>query len=141
MVFGCSIENLQSKIFNGSPLSCRWRSDWRPAIPALQTAASVTAGFTSNFTDRPAVKNASCSGQLPQLELTCGGYRRYLFVGCVHVAACSARWHSRIRNTESRIPSLTPTKLNTSTNRCGGDRRHLFVGCITVAACSTRRNT
>ncbi len=29
------------------PLSCRLRSDWRPAIPALQSAASVTAVFSS----------------------------------------------------------------------------------------------
>ena len=61
------------------------------AVPALQSAASVTAVFSSYFTDRPAAKSASCSGPLPQLWLTCGGDRRYLFVGRIHVAACSVR--------------------------------------------------
>ena len=39
-----------------------------------------------------------CHGQLPQLADTCGGDRRYLFVGCITVAACSARRHSRTRD-------------------------------------------
>ena len=35
MALGCSIENHQSKIFNGSPLSCRWRLDQHPCCPSL----------------------------------------------------------------------------------------------------------
>ena len=93
----------------------------------------MTAVFTSYFPDRPAAKSAFCSGQCSQLEDTCGGDRCYLFVGCINVAACSARWHSPIRNTESRIPSLTPTKLPThltsmpacfSSLRCGQTSCH-----------------
>jgi hypothetical protein len=58
------------------------------AIPASQSAASVTDVFSSYFTDRPAAKSASCSGQRSQLWLTCGGDRRNLFVGRITVAAC-----------------------------------------------------
>ena len=52
------------------------------------TAASVTAVFSTCFTDRPAAMSASCTRQRSQLELTCGGDRRYLFVGRITVAAC-----------------------------------------------------
>ena len=61
------------------------------AIPARQSAASVTAVFTSYLSDRPAAESASCSGPLQQVRRTCGGDRRYPFIGTITVATCSAR--------------------------------------------------
>ena len=63
------------------------------AIPAIQSAASMTAVLSSYFSDRPAAKSGVLQRATYAMALTCGGDRRYLFVGCITVAACSARWH------------------------------------------------
>ena len=87
------------------------------AIPASQSAASVTAVFSSYFTDRPAAKSAFCSGQHSQLELTCGGDRRYPFVGNITVAACSTCVllpHRTCENSKQDLTILIPTYLRSS---------------------------
>ena len=84
---------VQSKIINQkSSMAPRSRADGDQtsilAVPTLQSAASVTAVFSSYFTDRPAATMASCSGQSSQLTDTCGGDGVYPFVRCRHFAAC-----------------------------------------------------
>ena len=121
----------------------RSRADGDPtgyyAIPASQSAASVTAVFSSYLTDRPATKSASCSGQCSQLELTSGGDRRYRFVGGHTFAACLTRCVTgTYRRTNRPRVRFEAGNFVRSARRCGGDRCYLFVGCINVAACSTR---
>ncbi len=50
------------------------------AIPASQSAASVTAVLSSFVTDRPAAKSASCSGQLRSISDAVAGERRWRLV-------------------------------------------------------------
>ena len=96
-----------------SPLSCRWRSDWLPCHPSQSIGGIHDRRF--HFlplpTDqRPSVRLAA--GNFRNCTLQYGGDRRCPFVGCITVAACSARchWHQgqRKQNTGSDPDEVNP---------------------------------
>jgi hypothetical protein len=79
-------------------------------------AASMTAVFTSYFTNRPAAKRASCSGQLPQ---RCAAVRRRPSLSIRWKRSCRRLFSAVacIRYCENRkqAPGLPPTKLPSTT--------------------------